>query len=86
MAITKETKIDQITVTEYGVVLYRKATVVLEDGNQIAKTYHRTTISPGQDLTDHPVQVVAIANAAWTPEVVAVYQTHMAELQAKMKG
>ena len=77
MSLIKSTVIDQITVTEYGTVLYREATRVLEDGNEIAKTYHRTSLTPGQDLTDQPANVVAICNAAWTPEVVAAYQAQL---------
>jgi hypothetical protein len=78
MALSKETVVDQITVTENGIVLYREATTVVEDGNEIAKTYHRTSLTPGQDLTGQPVNVVAIATAAWTPEVVAAYQAQVA--------
>ena len=78
MAITKETKVDQITVTENGIVLYREATTVVEDGNQIAKTFHRTSLTPGQDLAGQPAQVVAICNTAWTPEVIAAYQAQLA--------
>ena len=74
MAITKQVVIDQITATENGVVLYREVTRVVEDGNEIAKTYHRTSLTPGQNLTGQPANVVAICNTAWTPEVVAAYQ------------
>jgi len=84
MAITKEKVIDQITVTENGIVLYREATRVVEDGNEIAKTYHRTSLTPAQDLTGQPANVVAICNAAWTPEVIAAYQAQVAAQQAKM--
>lgn len=74
MALTKESKIDQITVTENSIVLYREATRILEDGEEISKKYHRSSLTPGQDLTGIPANVVAICNAAWTPEVVAAYQ------------
>lgn len=84
MTITKSTAVDQITVTENGIVLYREATRVVEDGNEIAKTYHRTSLVPGQDLTGQPAQVTAIAQAAWTPEVIAAYQAQVAEQLAKM--
>jgi hypothetical protein len=86
MAITKQTVVDQVTVTENGIVLYREATSVVEDGNTIAKTYHRTSLTPGQDLTGQPANVQAIAQAAWTPEVIAAYQAQMAAQQAKMGG
>ena len=78
MALTKITNVDQVTVTEKGIVLYREATRIMEDGNEISKTYHRTSLTPAQDLTGHPANVVAICNAAWTPEVVAAYQAAQA--------
>ena len=80
-----ETKtIDQITVTENGTVLYREATRILKDGEQIAQTFHRTSLTPGQDLTGQPAQVVAICNTSWTPEVVAAYQAQVAAQQERM--
>jgi hypothetical protein len=78
MSLTKTTNIDQITVTENGIVLYRQATRIMEDGNQISQTYHRTSLTPAQDLTGQPANVVAICNAAWTAEVIAAYQAQVA--------
>ena len=72
--ITKEAVIDQITVCENGTVLYREATRIIEDGKVLTQTYHRTSLTPGQDLTGQPDKVVAICNTAWTPEVIAAYQ------------
>jgi hypothetical protein len=83
MALTKETVVDQITVTENGIVLYREATRIMEDGNQLSQTYHRTSLTPAQDLTGQPANVVAICNVAWTPEVVAAYQAQVAAQAAK---
>ena len=85
MALTKETVVDQITVTENGIVLYREATRILEDGVQLSQTYHRSSLTPGQDLTGQPEKVVAIANAAWTPEVIAAYQAQQ-EAAAALRG
>jgi DNA-binding transcriptional LysR family regulator len=79
MSITKATSIDQITVTENGIVLYREATRIMEDGNELSKTYHRSSLTPGQDLTGIPANVVAICNVAWTADVVAAYQAAQAE-------
>jgi DNA-binding transcriptional LysR family regulator len=74
MSLTKSTNVDQITVTENGVILYREATRIMEDGNELSKTFHRSSLQPGQDLTGIPANVVAICNVAWTAEVVAAYQ------------
>ena len=81
MAISKETVVDQITVTENGTVLYREATRIMEDGNELTKTYHRSSLVPGQDLAGQPANVVAICNTAWTSDVIAAYQAAQANSQ-----
>jgi hypothetical protein len=82
--ITKETVVDQITVVENGTVLYREATRIIEDGKVLTQTYHRTSLTPGQDLAGQPANVAAIAQVAWTPEVIAAYQAQQAAaLEAK---
>jgi DNA-binding transcriptional LysR family regulator len=83
MSTFTETKvIDNITVTENGIVLYREATRILKDGEQIAQTYHRSSLTPGQDLTGVPSNVVAICNTAWTDAVISAYQAQVAEQNA----
>jgi hypothetical protein len=81
MALEKQQVIDQITVTENGIILYREATRIVEDGTVISTTYHRTSLTPGQDLTGQPANVQAIAQAAWTAEVIAAYQAQLAASQ-----
>ena len=78
MSLTKQTVIDQITVTENGIILYREATRIMENGNELSKNYHRTSLTPAQDLTGVPANVVAICNTVWTAEVVAAYQAAQA--------
>jgi hypothetical protein len=80
MSITKTTSVDQITVTENGIILYREATRIMEDGNELTKSYHRNSLAPGQDLTDVPANVVAICNVAWTAEVIAAYEASVASV------
>jgi len=78
MSLTKSTVVDQITVTEYGVVLFREATRILEDGVELSKTFHRSSLTPGQDVSGVPANVQAICSAAWTPELVAAFQAAQA--------
>jgi hypothetical protein len=85
MALTKTTTVDQITVTENGIVLYREATCIMEDGNEISKSYNRSSLTPAQDLTGVPANVVAICNTAWTAEVIAAYQAAQAAAAAAMQ-
>jgi DNA-binding transcriptional LysR family regulator len=78
MSLTKTTVVDQTTVTENGIVLYREATTIFEDGVEISKKFHRSSLTPGQDLTGVPDNVTAICNVAWTPEVLAAYRAAQA--------
>ncbi len=75
--LTKQVKIDQITVTENGIVLYREATRILEDGVESSKTYHRSSLTPGQDLAGVPDNVVAYCNVAWTADVVLAFHSEV---------
>jgi hypothetical protein len=72
--IEKQTSVDQITVTENGIILYREATRIIEDGKELTKTYHRSSLTPGQDITNQPQKVKDICETVWTEEVIAAYQ------------
>jgi len=74
MTIIKIKTIDQITVVENGIVQVREATKITEDGTELSRTFHRWTLTPGQDITDQDDRVKAVCQAAWTPEVVQAYK------------
>jgi hypothetical protein len=80
MSLTETKNIDQIVVAKHGDVTYREVTQIMRGDEVVAQTYHRTSLTPGQDLTGQPEKVAVIARAAWTPEVIAAYQAHMAAL------
>lgn len=75
---SETTGVDEITVTENGTILYREASRVFKDGMQIAKTFHRGSLEPGQNLDGVPAKVAAIARIAWTPEVIDAYRAKIA--------
>lgn len=81
--ITEQKTIDRIEVTENGIVQVREVNRVLKDGAEIARNFHRWTLTPGQDVSDQAANVQAICQAAWTPEVIAAYQ---AQLEANRLG
>jgi hypothetical protein len=72
--LEKQTVVDKIEVVEVGVVQVRTATRIVEDGNVISSSYHRHTVSPGQDYSAEDAKVKAICAAVHTPEVIAAYQ------------
>ena len=74
MALDKQTLIDKIEIVENGTLQVRQATIIIEDGKQISRTFHRWCIIPSQDYSDQEDKVKAICQAAHTPEVIAAYQ------------
>jgi hypothetical protein len=83
MALSEVKVIDKVEVVETGHLLVREATKIMKDGEEIAKTYHRWSFAPGQDVSAMPANVQAVAAAAWTPEVIAAYEAAQAEEQSK---
>jgi hypothetical protein len=84
MALTKQTVIDKIEVTENGVVQVRQATRIIEDGVQLSQSYHRWTIAPGQNYSDQDAKVKAICDAAHTEAVIEAYEEALAAAQERM--
>ena len=77
MALEEKSVVDKIEVLLLGQIQVRRRDQVLKDGTEIAATYHRHVLSPGDDLTNEDPRVVAIAEATWTPEVIAAYQASL---------
>ena len=76
MAITKETQIGKIEVVgKYKSVQVRTDTVVMEDGEELSRKYHRHALSPDAVITGEHTEVQAVCNAVWTDEVKAAYET-----------
>ena len=82
MSLTKQTSIDKIEVLEMGQIQVREVTRIMEDGNELSASYHRLSFSPGDDVSNQPAKVQAIANATWTDEVISAYQAQVAEQNA----
>ena len=74
MALTETTKVDLIELVETNHIQVRTATIIEKDGTEIARTFHRHVLSPGDSIANEDPKVQAIANAIWTDEVIAAYQ------------
>jgi len=85
MALTESTSIDQIEVVNDWNIQVRQATIIERDGEFVSRTFHRWVLTPDMDISDQEQKVKDIANAAWTDEVKAAYETFKAE-QAKRLG
>ena len=74
MALTEKTLIDKIEIIENNSIQIRTATIIERDNIEISRTFHRHTLSPGDDITNEDAKVQSIANAVWTEEVIAAFQ------------
>ena len=73
--LTEYKEVDKLeVVTQYNLIQVRTATVVQRDGKEIARSFHRHIVCPGDDLTGQDPKVVAIANAVHTPEIIAAFE------------
>ena len=85
MAITKETQIGKIEVVgKYKSVQVRTDTVVMEDGEELSRKYHRHSLAPDAVITDEHTEVQAVCNAVWTDEVKAAYETFKTAQEAEL--
>jgi len=79
MAITKETQIGKIEVIgKYKFVQVRTDTVVIEDGNELSRQYHRHVLNPDANISAEHTEVQAVCNAVWTQDVKDAYATFKA--------
>lgn len=83
MALTENINIDQIEIVGDWNIQVRQATVIEKDGVQVARSFHRWVLNPDSDISGQEQKVQDIANAAWTPEVKAAYETFKAEQAAR---
>lgn len=85
MALTENINIDRIEIIEHEIIQVRQATIIERDGEFVSRTFHRWVLTPDMDISDQEQKVQDIANAAWTDEVKAAYETFKAE-QANRLG
>jgi hypothetical protein len=79
--LTERTVVSLVEVTPNGTIQVRLANQIMDGETIKAETFHRYCLTPGSDITGQPEQVVTIANAVWTPEVIAAYEAKVAANQ-----
>ena len=85
MALTKETQIGKIEVVgKYKCVQVRTDTVVMEDGTELSRKYHRNSLMPDAVITSENAEVQAVCNAVWTQAVKDAYTTFKTAQEAKL--
>ena len=76
MAFTEKQEY-KIEVLENGTIQVRRADVVLKDGVEVGRQYHRHCLMPGEDVSAEVQRVKDVAAATWTAEVVAAYEASL---------
>ena len=82
MALQEKLVVDKIEVLLNGSIQVRTRNQILKDGVEVASTFHRHVVNPGDDTSTEDPRVAAIATATWTEEVVAEYQASLPEPEA----
>ena len=88
MAINKETQIGKIEVVgKYKSVQVRTDTVIIEDGNELSRQYHRHVLNPGTldssdnlvatDVSGEATEVQAVCNGVWTDAVKLAWKNYL---------
>tara|TARA_R110002012_G_scaffold260844_1_gene442601 strand:- start:1315 stop:1554 length:240 start_codon:yes stop_codon:yes gene_type:complete len=72
MAFT-ETQAYKIEINEDLSIGVRRSDIVLKDGTEVGRTYHRSCYMPGSNITAEPQAVQNLAATVWTKEVIAAY-------------
>lgn len=65
MKLTEDSLIDKIEVLADNQIQIRRVDRVLRDGVVVGEAYHRSTLSPGDDLAGVDARVAKIAKAIW---------------------
>jgi len=83
MALTEQTMNDKIEVLHlaagYPVVQVRTATIILRDGEEISRSFHRHVLMPNADLSGEDADVMAIASTVFSDEAKAAYAAQEVE-------
>lgn len=77
MALTEKTIVDLVELVQTNHIQVRTANIIERDGVEVARTFHRHVLTPGDDVSGEDPKVQAIANAVWTEEVIAAYQASL---------
>ncbi len=78
MQLIEKKIIDKIEIVETNSIQVRTATIIEKEGTEIAKTYHRHVLNPGDDLSNEDLKVQDIAKAIWTEKVINDYKALIA--------
>ena len=84
MALTETFEYDCEVRGPYKDVQVRKARIIMDDGNEISRTYHRHVLQcrtktgdtwGDTDISGEDASIQAVCNAMWTADIKSAYET-----------
>lgn len=82
MALEEKSVVDKVEVLLNGSIQVRRRDQILKDGVEVASSFHRHVVNPGDDVSNEDPRVAAIAAATWTDEVIVAYQASLPQEEA----
>ena len=79
MALEKVITYDYEVRGEFKHIQQRQRTAIVEDGEEISYSYHRTAFMPDADVSGESDEIKGMASALWTDEVKAAWAAKQAE-------
>ena len=93
MALTEKSEYKVEVIPPYSILQVRRADIILKDGVEVARSYHRHILNPGQDVSGEALVVQQVASAVHTEETCKLYhdeviqpQIDAAKAEAKAKA
>ena len=79
MALTETQEYKVEVIPPYSILQVRRADIILKDGVEVARSYHRHVCVPGSDCSEEAPIVQKIAAALHDVETVAAYEASLPE-------
>ena len=77
MAFTEKKEHKLEIIPPYSIIQCREANIVLKDGVEVGRTYHRHVRAPGDNVSSDCAELQAVATALWTSDVIAAYEASL---------
>ena len=77
--LTEKQEFKVEVIPPYSILQVRRADIILKDGEEVARSYHRHVCVPGSDCSEEAPVVQKIAAALHDAEAVAAYEASLPE-------
>lgn len=83
MSLSEQTVLHSITIDHAHCISVLRQHIIMRGTEEIARSNHRATYQPGDDISAEPEHVCSIAKLVWTDEVVTAHRERLAKAVAE---